>query len=83
MRYYKTVEDGLIVAVGKGAGNIEITEEEYTKLMALVKDRPAAPEGFEYALTEEAKWELCEIPAVKDPELSDGEALKIIMGGTV
>ena len=82
MRRYKVIEDDCIVAIGKGAGNIEITEEEYSEIMAVIKNRPRAAEGFEYVLTSSLTWELREAAAV-ERELTDGEVLGIILGGAV
>lgn len=57
MRYYKQVENGYIHAIGSGAGNTEITAEEYARIMAVIKSRPTPPDGKEYHLTEHLEWE--------------------------
>lgn len=43
-------------------GNEEITELEYNNILELIKNRPIAPQGFEYYLTEDLEWKLYEIP---------------------
>ena len=62
----------------------EITAEKYNEILTLLRNRPTAPEGYGYRLTESLEWEMYELPAVEeeeDPELSDSEAIAIITGG--
>ena len=60
----------------------EITETEYNEILSMLRNRLVAPDGFAYRLTESLEWELYELPlADPDPELSDQEALDIILGG--
>ena len=81
MRYYKILELGYVVAIGKGRkGGVEIDETEYSRILNILHDRPAAPDGYMYRLTDELEWELHEQPA-EEEELTDGEALDIIIGG--
>ena len=42
--------------------NAEITEEKYNEIMAILKNRPSAPVGYSYRLTEDLQWELYELP---------------------
>ena len=59
-----------------------ITAEEYAEILAMLRNPPAAPEGWAYRLTEELRWELEELPPVdEDPEISAEEALAIMLGG--
>lgn len=61
-----------------------ITAEEYTAILAMLRNPPAAPEGWGYRLTESLEWELYELPPEDpDPELSAEEALSILLGGAV
>ena len=41
MRYYKQVSDGYILAIGTGAGGVEITEAEYNALLAEIREKAA------------------------------------------
>ena len=82
MRYYRCDEDGLLVSVGTGLGNTEITEAEYNEIMGIIKNRPRAESGFEYVLTSSLSWE-CREKAMVQRELTDSEALSIILGGGV
>lgn len=82
MRYYKKVENNYIVSVGEGSGGKEITKEEYDSLLSHIKARPTPESGYDYRLKEDLTWELYELPPVDDDvEISDSEALDIIMGG--
>lgn len=81
MKYGKIVSDGFILAVTTGGGT-EITEEEYNEILAAVQSAPASPEGFVYKLRADTlEWELVELPPEPEPELSDEEALSILLGG--
>lgn len=61
--YGKYINDNYIVGVGIGAGTgSEITEDEYNKILDKINNRPTAPEGFTYRLTNALKWELCKLP---------------------
>ena len=83
MRFYKNIEKGYIATIGAGLGGIEITAEEYNNLLTLIRNRPTPPEGHDYRLREDLTWEEYEIPPVDptDEEISDSEALAIILGG--
>ena len=81
--FYKIVADNYIVAIGTGNGGEEITETRYNEILSMLRNRPVAPDGFDYRLTKELEWELQELPAEEEPELSAEEALEIILGGDV
>lgn len=62
----------------------EITVEKYDEIMEMIRNRPTAPEGYAYRLTESLEWELYEQPVEEiedDPELTAEEALDIIVNG--
>ncbi len=63
----------------------EITETEYNEILSILRNRPTAPEGYGYRLTESLEWELYELPVEEetDDEISAEEALEIITGGAV
>ena len=82
MKYFKNVEDHFLVSVSTGAGMEEITQEEYRHILSVVRSSPEAGEGFTYRLKTDLTWELVELPPEDDdPELSDADALDIILGG--
>ena len=83
IRYYKAVENGYILGIGTGFGGVEITQKEHQRIREIVRTRPAPPEGYDYRLREDLTWEEYQLPII-DPaeeEISDEEALAIILGG--
>lgn len=40
----------------------EITEAEYNRIKAIIDNRPTAPDGYGYKLTDSLEWELYELP---------------------
>ena len=79
--YYKNVVDGYITSIGTGAGQTEITKDEYEYILTAIQSRPTPEPGFDYRLREDMSWELVERPIDDDPELSEQEAMAIILGG--
>ena len=57
-----------------------ITAEEYAEILAMLRNPPAALEGWAYRLTEGLQWELYELPTVEelDDEISGDELLSMI-----
>lgn len=84
MRYFKIIKDGYITTIGKGIGGEEITEEEYIKLLTIIKGKPQTDIGYDYILKENLTWEQIEVPVVEEDEngeISDEDALNIIVEG--
>ena len=84
MQYYKILQDGYIISVGKGAGGEDLTESEYTQILDSIRNKPTAPDGYGYRLKSDLTWERLELPVSPedaDPDLTDAEALAIILGG--
>ena len=82
MRYYKLIESGYITAIGTGGGGAEITEAEYDEIMAVIHTKPAQTETTDYRLRTDLTWEAYTVePPVDDEEISDEEALGILLGG--
>lgn len=84
MRYYKILQDGYILSIGKGAGGEDLTESEYTQILDSICNKPTAPDGYGYSLKSDLTWEQLELPVTPkdtDPDLTDAEALAIILGG--
>ena len=84
MRYNKQTSNNYILAIGTGYGGTEITETEYNDIMAIIQSCPAA-EGKGYRLKTDLTWEAYDLPPVPEPsdddELSDTQALNILLGG--
>ena len=84
MRYYKNIETDYITGIGTGVGGEEITQEEYEIILSVVRDRPTPEAGYTHKLRTDLTWELVEAPVEPvDDEISDAEALDIILGGEV
>ena len=84
MRFYKQTSNNYIIAVGTGAGGTEITESEYNEIMAIIQNRPSA-DCKGYRLKTDLTWEEYDLPPEPEPsdedELSDTQALNILLGG--
>lgn len=84
MRYYKIVDNNHILAIGTGNGGEEITETQYNEILSVLRNRPTAPDGYGYRLTAELEWELYELPIAEETdEISEAEALEILLGGAI
>lgn len=86
MRYYKMISNGMLVSVGHGGETgVGITETEYNRILDVISNRPTAPDGYCYKLTNSLEWELCELPQIEPAEeLTETEekaaAYDILMG---
>lgn len=80
MRYYKLIENGYIVGIGKGAGGVEISQEEYDEILVVIRSKPVAESGHDYWLREDLTWELVEVPEADptDEEISGDEFLAMV-----
>ena len=83
MEFYKRIENGYLTQINIDSGGTEITETEYNEILSVIRSIPTAPKGYSYRLTENLEWELYELPAVEDEELTGEEALEILLGGAV
>lgn len=83
MRYYKTIDNGYISAIGTGGGGTEITVTEYNEIMTAIQSKPPRTENTDYHLTEQLEWVAYErIEPEIDDELDAEEALAILTGAT-
>ena len=82
MRYYKTISDGYITAIGTGGGGTESTGGEYGEIMSVIQSKPPRTANTDYHLREDLTWEEYErIDPDPEEELDAEEALRIITGG--
>ena len=83
-RYYKQTDDVYILAVGVGVGGMEISADEYSEILSVIQNHPAA-EGKGYRLKADLTWEEYDLPPETEPsdedEISTDEALNILLGG--
>ena len=86
MRYYKQLSGDYIITIGVGLDGIEIAEDEYNEILSAIQNRPQT-EGKGYKLKTDLTWEEYGLPFTPEPsdedELSDAEALNVILGGAV
>ena len=67
MGYFKQVsDDGYILVIGTGRNGIEITEEEYNKILSEFKNKPVSDEQHDYYLREDLTWEEYELPELDE-----------------
>lgn len=96
MRYYaKYNESGKLIAIGTGAGGVEITEEEYNRLLLEIREKAALVDKlYSSEITLEdipAEWQeeiqrrvderIAQQGAADEQDISAEEALNIILGG--
>lgn len=79
MRYFKYVEDGIILSVGDGFGGEEITKEEYDAIVNALANKPSTSETTDYMLKEDLTWEAFEVEPV-EPEPTEEEIINILTG---
>lgn len=81
-KFYKDIEDNYITAIGTGIGDVEISQDEYENILSIIRSCPTADPGYMYKLRTDLTWEIVAAPPKEtDPEISDQEALDIILGG--
>lgn len=86
MNYCLSIVDNFIVGICESERPFEngITEVERDNIFSLMLQKPAAPDGYTYKLRADTlEWELVELPESEpqNEELTDSEALDIILGG--
>ncbi len=86
MMFYKMIENGYITSVGTGGkGGTEVSEAEYNMILEAIHAKPEATGTTDYHLRDDLTWEAYEVdpPEPEEDELTDEEALEIILGGAV
>lgn len=86
IKYYKQLSDNYITAIGTGSGGTEITETEYNSILSVIQSRPTS-ETKGYRLRADLTWEAYDLPPEPEPsdddEISNEEALNILLGGSI
>lgn len=83
MMFFKTLDNGYISGIGTGSGGIEITESEYSEILAVIRNKPTARDGYDHRLKTDLTWEEYELPHVEPEPPTDedkAEAYDILMG---
>lgn len=86
MTFFKIINGDYIQSVGTSEKTVftEIPKTEYDRIREMMAEKPTPPEGCGYRLTNAMTWELYKLPVPDpdpDPELTDSEALEIIVNG--
>lgn len=63
------------IASGSSISGAAISEDEYNRILAAIKNKPTAPEGFDYRLRQDLAWELYELPEMEEipEEATEGD----------
>ena len=75
MRKFKTIDGGYIISIGTGSGGEEITEQEYAEVLAVIRNKPTARDGYDYRLKTDLTWEEYALPPIEPEPPTDEEAL--------
>lgn len=98
MRYYAQYnESNTLIAIGTGAGGVEITEAEYNRLLAEIQEKVTivnqlyngeitisdVPTEWQEEIQRRVDERIAAEGTIEEQELSAEEALEIILGGDV
>ena len=75
MRYYKTIDNNSIISIGTGNSGSEITESEYSEILATIRNKPPSRDGYDYRLKTDLTWEEYAVPTIEPEPPTDEEAL--------
>lgn len=95
MRYYAQYSDNKLIAIGTGPGGVEITESEYNRLLAEIREKAAlvnklysgeitladVPEAWQEEIQRRVDERIAAEGAAAEQDISAEEALDIILGG--
>lgn len=96
MRHYAQYSDsGKLIAIGTGPGGVEITEAEYNRLLTEIREKAAlvnqlymgeitlddVPTKWQEEIQRRVNERIEQDGAADQQEISDEEALAIILGG--
>lgn len=95
MRYYKQTANNCIIAIGTGPGGTEITETEYNRLLAEIREKAAlvdklysreitideVPADWQEEIQRRVNERIASDGTAEEQDISAEEALDIILGG--
>ena len=96
MRYYAQYNNsGKLIAIGTGAGGVEITESEYNALLSEIREKAAlvnklysgeitideVPAGWQEEIQRRVDERIAAEGSAEDQDISAEEALEILLGG--
>lgn len=50
IKYYKQIQDNILIAIGTNIGGIEIAKEEYDRIMSIIQNKQEDTEDYYYIL---------------------------------
>lgn len=97
MRYYAQYESGKLLAIGTGYGGVEITEEEYNRLLSEIRTKAylvnllyngeitidSVPAEWREEIQRRVDERIAAEGEAEDQDISAEEALEIILGGAI
>ena len=95
MKYFAQYENGILTAIGTGAGGTEITEAEYNALLTEIREKASlvnrlyngeitiddVPTEWQEEIQLRVNERIAAEGAAEEQDLSAEEALNIILGG--
>ena len=95
MRYYAQYSDDVLLAIGTGPGGVEITEAEYNRILAEIREKAAlvdrlytgditiadVPSDWQDEIHRRVDDRIAAEGASAEQDISAEEALDIILGG--
>ena len=95
IRYNKRIVDGKLIAIGTGPGGVEITQEEYDALLAMIREKAAlvnqlytgeitidsVPAEWQEEIQRRVDERIAAEGEAENQDISADEALDIILGG--
>ena len=96
MRYYKLIENDTLIAIGTGAGGVEITEAEYNALLSEIRTKAAlvdklysgeitidaVPGEWQEEIQRRVDERIAAEGIAEEQDISADEALEILLGGS-
>ncbi len=80
----KIINNGYIIGLSELTGE-DISAEEKESILTAIESRPTPQAGYSYRLKKDLTWERYKLPPGPEPsgsdELTDAEALDILLGG--
>ena len=95
MKYFAQYENGILTAIGTGAGDVEITESEYNALLSEIREKAAlvdklysgeitiadVPTEWQEEIQRRVDERIAAEGAAAEQDIPAEEALDIILGG--
>lgn len=97
MKYYKTIKNNTLIAIGTGYGGTEITEAEYNELLTMIREKAElvnklykleitiddVPTEWQEEIRRRVNERIEMEGTIEEQDISAEEALDIILGGEV